>query len=61
MKAEQAQLLELEFQLERLDRQRDRTGLRDQFESALRSRFVVGLSDAQKKLVLAGRVDQAVL
>ena len=52
------QLLELEFQLERVDRQRDRTRLRDRFESALKSRVeklvvAIGLSDAQQKKLAA--------
>ena len=58
-----AQLLELEFLTERGDRQRNRTELREQFESALKSRLEkldrrYGLSDGQrKKLMLAGHVE----
>ena len=58
-----AQLLELDFQTERIDRQRGRTDRREQFESALRSRVErldrkYGLSEGQrKKLLLAGRVE----
>jgi hypothetical protein len=57
------QLLELEFQIERADRQLDRQGLRDRFESILKSRVdkldhLYQLSGSQqKKLRLAGRVD----
>jgi hypothetical protein len=58
-----AQLLELDFQTERIDRQRGRTDRREQFESALRSRVdrldrKYGLSEGQrKKLLLTGRVE----
>jgi hypothetical protein len=57
------QLLELDFQTERIDRQRGRTDRREQFESAVRSRVErldrkYGLSEGQrKKLLLAGRVE----
>ena len=57
------QLLELDFQTERIDRQRGRTDRRDQFESTLQLRVErldrkYGLSDGQrKKLLLAGRVE----
>jgi hypothetical protein len=57
------QLLQLDFQTERIDRQRGRTDRREQFESAVRSRVErldrkYGLSEGQrKKLLLAGRVE----
>jgi hypothetical protein len=57
------QLLELDFQTERIDRQRGWTDRREQFESAVRSRVErldrkYGLSEGQrKKLLLAGRVE----
>ena len=63
IRAEAAQLFELEFQIEHGDRQRDHAALKDRFESALRSQVAkldrrYGLSEPQvKKLLLAGRVD----